>query len=92
MKQIPVGGVDHELLVEACKEAGIHLAHVDMGTGQQTIVRGVNIGGRLPWQSADADGDEDNVISNQAQRLVQVTWTFDREAAMAHTTSPRECV
>ena len=49
-------------MINECKAAGIHVAHVDMGTGHQTIVRGVNIGGRLPWQSADADGEEDNFI------------------------------
>ena len=72
----PVVSVDHTTLIDECKNAGISLGLMDLGTGEKSIVRGVCTGGYIPCASADADGDEDYSISSQAQRLVQVTWTL----------------
>ena len=72
----PQAGVNPTTLIHACAGAGSTLPLVDLGSGNESIVRGVCTGG-APLRTAEAaDGGESDSVDDSAHRLVQVTWTL----------------
>ena len=83
----PLDSVDHTILIEECRHAMISLVSIDLGEGQQTIVRGICTGDYIPCASGEADGDEDYYYSSQAHRLVLVTWGAATDSHVLNRTS-----
>ena len=67
---------DHASSIDACALGNIKLGLVDLGTGQKVLVRGVSTGGYVPRVSAESDESVYDYFADQAQRLVEISWTL----------------